>query len=105
MNSKNFKSMQTRTKQSKLATDRNIARRLVAEEWLKEKDRVEQQAIAGISAAGMMILHDDFGFTNEQLVKFMQRLNEQFLLVCDKFVKTSDFINFCKSEFDIEFKL
>lgn len=84
---------------------KKIAENRTKYEVLKE---VEQKLIpllrAAMSAACLIVLHDEYGFGNKRLTKVLGRLNLQFEAIYDEDVTIDDIIKLVKDEVGIDLK-
>lgn len=72
---------------------------LVAKELEQQIEEVEQLAIsmttAGVTAAFIIALHDEYGFGIKRIEKILDNINLQFEAIEDNYITVEDMIQWC----------
>jgi hypothetical protein len=68
-----------------------IIQRAVDDQVRKQAESWRAQTVQQMYAVVLSNLHDKYGFTPEQLVKFFEQCTKDFKAMADKYVKIEDF--------------
>jgi hypothetical protein len=70
---------------------RDIINRLVAEQVARQAQKWRTQTAQQVYAVILIILHDKYEFTPEQLKRVIEEITEKFDCIADRYVRIEDF--------------